>query len=240
MNTICKLLIGTAAVAGFAIPAAAQTSYPYAYPQQGYAYPQQQQGYAYPQQGYAYPQQAYPQQGYAYPQQAYPQAGYGYPQQGYQQGGIAGLIGQLLGNRNNSVSDRTAVTQCATAAQARATRQFRPAQPYGNAYGYGQAQGAPYGNAYGYHAMQAARVTAITSVQRSSRGLRVSGTMSSGAVMPGSQGYGYAYGNQGYGAQGYNPAYRQAASDLSFRCNVDYRGAVTSLRVRPIAANYRR
>jgi hypothetical protein len=224
MNTTCKLLIGTAAVVGFAVPAAAQTSYPYAYPQQGYAYPQQQQGYAYPQQGYAYPQQAYPQQGYAQP-------GYGYPQQ---QGSLAGVIGQLLGARNPAGNERAAITQCATAAQMQARAQYRPR---------GYAQAYPGQNGYnGYGNAASARVTGITNVQRRSGGLRVSGTMSSGAMMAGAP-YGYGaqgYGNQGYGAQGYNPAYGQAASDLSFRCNVDYRGAVTNLRVRPIANAYRR
>ena len=36
---------------------------------------------------------------------------------------------------------------------------------------------------------------------------------------------------------GYNQNQAYAQGDLSFRCNVDYRGAVTGLRVRP--ANYR-
>src|SRR5438270_432725 len=38
------------------------------------------------------------------------------------------------------------------------------------------------------------------------------------------QGYGY---NQGYANRGYG------AANLTFRCNVDYRGAVTNVRVRP-------
>lgn len=223
MNTFTKLLVGGAAIAGFAVPAAAQY------------YPQPAPQYAYPQQGYAYPQQ-----GYAYPQTGYPQQGYGYPQQGYQQGGIAGIISQLLGNRYNT-TDRSAVTQCAAAAQNQASAQYRPRQ----AYGY--SQGAPYGNAYGYHAMQSARVTGITNVERRRGGLRVSGLMSSGMANAygQQQGYGYqgygqpGYGQQGYGQPGYNPAYANAGSDLSFRCNVDYRGRVTNVRVRR-ANTYRR
>jgi hypothetical protein len=54
----------------------------------------------------------------------------------------------------------------------------------------------------------------------------VSGLLSSG------RGYGSGYGGQ-YGYQ--NRGYSQG--DLSFRCNVDYRGAVTGLRIRP--AGYR-
>ena len=220
MNIYCKLLTGAAAIAGIAAPAAAQTYYP-AQPQ---AYPQTN----YPQ-GYAYPQAGYPQAGY-------PQPGYGYPQQ---QSGVAGIINQLLGNRYN-VTDRTRVAQCATAAQAQAAHQYRSRAAYGQQRG--AYQGAPYGNAYGYHAMQSARVTAVTNVERRANGmLRVSGLMNSGTTAayahPGYNHQGYA--PQGYGQQGYNPAYAQAGSDLSFRCNVDHRGAVTNVRVNRTAA-YRR
>ena len=137
----------------------------------------------------------------------------------------------MLGTRNNSGNDRTAITRCASAAQAQAAAQYRT-------NGYTQGYPAYQGYAQGYNNASAARVTGITKVERRSNGLRVSGTMSSGAYMRGNQGYGYA--NPAYGAQGYNPAYGQAASDLSFRCNVDYRGAVTGLRVRPLASTYRR
>jgi len=173
-----------------------------------------QQGYDYP----AYPGQSYPQQ---YPPQ-YPQNYPGYPQgygQGYPGNPVTDIIDQLLGNRY-SVTDRQAVRQCARAATAQAQSQ------YGSSYGaYGQGYGQQYGQSYNRY--QAMRVTAITDVQRRSSGLRVSGLLSSGRGYVGG-GYGgqYGYQNRGY-AQG----------DLSFRCNVDYRGAVTSLRVRP--ANYR-
>ena len=157
---------------------------------------------------YAYPQQNYPQQ--TYPQQTYP--GYGY-QQGYTGNPVTDIIDQLLGNRYN-VTDRQAVRQCARAASAQASAQ------YGG--GYSQGYGG-YGQRYsqGYGTM---RVTAITDVQRRSNGLRVTGLMSSGYGGYGNQAYGQAYGynNRGYGA-----------GQLSFRCNVDYRGAVTGLRVRP-------
>jgi hypothetical protein len=169
--------------------------------------------------------QYYPQP--SYPQQAYPQQGY--PQQGYQQqGGIAGIINQLLGNRYNA-PDRTAVTQCAAAAQAQAATQVR--QGYGYNQGYQQGYGQQYGQAYAQP-----RVTGITSVQRRNNGLSVTGTMSSGmASAYGQQAYG-----QGYGQQGYNPAYANVASDMSFRCHVDYRGQVTNVRITRARANYRR
>ena len=145
----------------------------------------------------------YPDRRGTWQQQAYPAPGYG-----YSSGGLQGIVDQLLGNRY-SVSDRTAVRQCATAAVAEASNTFRA-----NGYGYGQGYERPYGNAgysQGYPAT--ARVTAITGVERRPNGLRVTGMMDSGA-----------YANRAYADR--------AAADLSFRCNVDYRGAVTNVRVR--------
>jgi hypothetical protein len=170
-----------------------------------------QNPYPYPQQYPQYPQQ-YPQ----HPQQ-YPQQGYGYPgQQGYGSGGaIQSVIDQLLGNRYN-VTDRTAVRQCAAAAVAQAANQYRP-NGYNQGYGQGYGQQG-YG---GYNPATAMRVTSINNVERRRNGLRVTGMLSSAA------GYG-GYGNQGYGQGGYGNA-----GDLRFRCNVDYRGAVTDVRIRP-------
>ena len=151
-----------------------------------------------------YPQtypQTYPQQ---YPQTypGYPQ-GYGY-QQGYGNNPVGQIIDQLLGNRY-SVTDRQAVRQCATAVIAQAQSQYG-----GGTNGY---------NGYnrGYSNM---RVTSIDQVERRQNGLRVRGTLSSGH----GGGYGGQYGGQyGYQNRGYG--------DLSFRCNVDYRGAVTNIRI---------
>ncbi len=78
-------------------------------------------------------------------------------------------------------------------------------------------------------------MTAITDVQRRSSGLRVKGLMSTG--------YAGNYGNQygQYGNQyGYNQNRNYAAGDLTFRCNVDYRGAVTNVRISGNDGNYRR
>jgi hypothetical protein len=209
------------------VPAAAQTQYPY-----------------------PYPQQTYPQQGY--PQPGYPQPGYGYPPQG--QGGMGQIIDQLLGNRY-AANDRYAVERCATAAVAQATEQYRgnqysqgygdPNQGYGNPnQGYGgpnQGYGDPnqvFGNPdRRYNRARTMRVTAITEVQRRQNGLRISGLLDSrGGYQRYGQGYGQPYGqapgyqNQGYAAQG----------DLTFRCNVDYRGTVTNVRIRRNTAAYNR
>jgi hypothetical protein len=192
MKTLMSYAAAAAAIGGVAAPAAAQYApYPQTYPHQ------------------AYPQQTYPQQ--PYPQQAYPgygQQGYGY-NQGYPQNSVGQIIDQMLGNRYN-VTDRQAISQCASAALAQAAAQ------YGNGYNRGYGQG--YNGYNGYNSGGAMRVTAITDVQRRSNGLRVSGMMSSGG------GYNnqYGYQNRGYGR-----------SDVSFRCNVDYRGAVTNVRIRP-------
>ena len=177
--TIIRFAAAAAAIGGMATPALAQYQ---PYPQQ---YPQYQQ---------QYPQY----------QQQYPQY-----QQQYQQQGIAGIIGQLLGNRYTAVNDRTAIAQCAAAAQQQAAVQYRPR--------YNQGYNQPY--------MQStARVTGITNVERRQNGLRVSGVMSSGR-------------NYGAYQQGYNGAYAGAVNDLTFRCIVDYRGAVTNIRIRQ--AGYR-
>jgi hypothetical protein len=90
------------------------------------------------------------------------------------------------------------------------------AQAQYGGYGYNNAYGGQYGQRYGQYANGASnlRVTAITDVQRRTNGLRVTGLMSPG--------YGgqYGYQNNGYAAQ-----------QLRFRCNVDYRGAVTNIRI---------
>jgi hypothetical protein len=174
----------------------------------GFAAPAAAQYQQYPQ---PYPQQ-YPQ---TYPQQG---TGYGYPGQAYSQNPVQQVIDSLLGNRYN-VTDRTAVSQCANAAMIQAQSQYRGYGPsYGNnPYGnYPQGYGGGYGQGIAAPSM---RVTAITDVQRRSGGLRVKGLISSG--------YG---GRGGYGQNGYqNGGY--ATGDLTFRCNVDYRGAVTNVRL---------
>ena len=168
-----------------------------------------------------YAQPAYP-QGYAYPQQ-----GYAYPNQA--QPGVGQIISQLLGNRYQT-NDRNAVERCATAAMTQASAQYGR-NGYGQGYGYPN-QGNGYGN-QGYYPAQM-RVTAITDVKRRNNGVRVSGLLDSqyGARPP----YGNAYGYQG---QGQGQAYA-AQGDLTFRCNVYYRGAVSNVRIGRNSAAYRR
>ncbi|HEX2803397.1 MAG TPA: hypothetical protein VHN55_05370 [Sphingomicrobium sp.] len=217
---ILTLLAATVAVGAMAVPAAAQSTYPYQ----------------------SYPvQQAYP---YAQPvPQPYPgQPGYGYAQPGYAQpyaaNPIEQIVNQLLGNNSNyTVTDRSFVQRCASAAMAQAQRQYRPAYGYN---GYGQQRyGQPYAN-NGYNngynnGHSQMRVTAITQVHRSrNRRLQIQGLIDTGArAAP----YGYAYGYPGQQRQ-VDPRYAQA--DLSFRCNVDYRGGISGLRVSRYNAAYRR
>jgi hypothetical protein len=163
---------------------------------------------------YAYPPQAYPQGQY------YPQQGYAYP--GQPQGGMSQIINQLLGNRY-ATNDRDAVERCASAAMIQANAQYRP-NPYGQGYGN---QGYGYGN-QGYYPAQM-RVTAITDVRRRNNGVRVSGLLDSQGARP-PYGNAYGYQGQGYAAQG----------NLTFRCNVDYRGAVINVRIGRNQAAYRR
>ena len=157
---------------------------------------------------------------YAYPPQAYPQGQY-YPQQG--QTGVGAIINQLLGNRYQA-NDRYAVERCATAAMAQANAQYRR---NGQGYGY-QNQGYGYGQ--GYAAPM--RVTAITEVQRrNNNSVRVSGMLDSrGGYQQPPYGQAYGYQGQGYAAQG----------DLTFRCNVNMRGAVSNVRINRNRAAYNR
>ena len=164
---------------------------------------------------------------YPYPQPGYPQGQYYPPQQG--QGGVSQIINQLLGNRYQA-NDRYAVERCATAAMAQASAQ------YGNRY----RQGYGYQN-QGYYPATAMRVTAITDVRRRNNGVRVSGLLDSrgGAYPP----YGNAYGYQGQGnqgQQGYQDPRYAAQADLTFRCNVDYRGTVSNIRINRNRSAYNR
>jgi hypothetical protein len=79
-----------------------------------------------------------------------------------------------------------------------------------------QQASAQYGSGGGYdRGWRDFRVTAITDVQRRTFGLRVKGLLSSG-------------GGYGYGDRDRDRDYR---NQLSFRCNVDYRGNVTNVRL---------
>ena len=174
--------------------------------------------YPYPQpQPYPYPQQQYPQQ--QYPQQQYPQQ---YPYQGYPQNQsvIGQIIDQLIGNRYN-YNDRQAIHSCGYAAMQRAQAQYGGyANPYGGQPGYDEGYNGQYPQVRpGYPGYM--RVVAITEVSRRSGGLRVRGLIDSGL-------YRNRYGNN----------YNYSGGDLTFRCDVNYNGYITRIRVERNAARY--
>jgi hypothetical protein len=159
----------------------------------------------YPQpQPYPVPQ-PYPAPGYQYPNQGYP--GYQYQGQPYGESAIGAIVDSLIGNRYQ-VSDRQAIRQCAWAAVQRAQGQY-------GGYPY---QGYPQGyRNYGRNV----RVTAITDVQRRYNGVRVRGMLDTGM-----------YGNRPYDPRyGYGGGYGGGYGQMSFRCDVDYRGYVSNVRL---------
>ena len=170
--------------------------------------------------------------------QYYP--GYGYPNQGNV---IGQVINQVLGGNQYGygMNSQAAVQRCAAAVQQRIDRDYNRAG-YGGYSGYG-GYGGGYGGAYGYN-QGMARVLAVTSVERrSSSRLRVRGTATANAYAgayanPYGGGYGGAYGNPyggGYGGYGgYGGAYgggyaAQPVGELTFKCDVDYRGYITDI-----------
>jgi hypothetical protein len=140
----------------------------------------------------------------------------GYPgNPGYGYGGnvVGQVLQSILGANRYAGNDRYLIDRCAIAVQQRIDGQFgyRYGQQYG--YGYGQPYGYGYGQPYGY-AQPRARVLSITRVDRRSSGLRIRGIATAGM-------------QAGYG---YNPyGYAQQVGELSFRCNVDWRGRILDI-----------
>lgn len=183
--------------------------------------------------------------------QYYPGGGYG----GYGGGGIEQILGALLGQGQygqggygySREQERRLVEQCIRVTTTELERRYGFARNsgyggYGDAggySGYGGYGGYPSNQGYGgYNAGAASntRILGITNIQRrSSGGLRIQGTASSGrfdaqAGVYGGYGQGYGGYNQGYG-QGYNQGYNTAGTaDLRFNCSVDYRGRVNDVR----------
>jgi hypothetical protein len=145
--------------------------------------------------------------------QYYP--GYGYPGYGYGNPGnvVGNVINQVLGGGyggygNYGANSQMAVDRCAAAVTQRINRNYGGYAPYGG-YGYNQPYAA------------GGQIMGITSVERrSTGGLRVRGVASSGY----NAGYGYGY-NAGQ-------------PNLSFKCNVDYRGYVSDVDLNRLATNY--
>ena len=147
---------------------------------------------------------------------AAPAAAQYYP--GYGQPNVVGqVINQVLGG-GYGVNSQAAVQRCAVAVEQRINAQYN--RGYGGYGGYG---------GYNAYAQGGARVLGVTAVERrSGNGLRVRGVATARAQAVGYGGYG------GYGQGGYSPyggyggyAQPQQVGELSFRCNVDYRGYVT-------------
>lgn len=189
------------------------------------------------------------------------QYGNPYGNQGYGSGGnvVGQIINNVLGGGRYGTygrgNDRIAVDQCARAAEVRANGYGQAGYgqpPYGQAYGYpgndpryGQS---PYGQqAYGQQG--AARVVAVTNVERRSNMTRVTGLIDTGNAY-GQRGYGNAYPGQvvndprypqqpygqggdprygGWNNQGYANAAQVA--ELRFNCRVDARGQISRLTI---------
>ena len=148
--------------------------------------------------------------------------GYGYGQYGYPTNVIGQVLQQILNpygqfGYNRAVNPQTAVNQCTAAVQQRLSYQYGARyNPYASSYGYGYNNMA-----------SSARILGITRVdQRSATTLRVRGYATSGRMAYNNYGpYGYgAYGATGYG-------YAQAPADLSFKCDVDYRGYIRDIDI---------
>jgi len=164
------------------------------------------------------------------------------PNYGYNNSGnstIGAVINSILGGGRYGAygqgNDRVAVDQCARAAEARVSHDYRTSgygnYPQGN---YQQGYNDPRYNNHGYNGMRTARVIGITGVERRQNGLKVSGVIDSGRTQYGG-GYGYqGYPNQGYPNQGYGNAYGHNAqvADLRFSCRVDFRGYVSNVDIK--------
>ena len=161
-----------------------------------------------------------------------------YPNQYGNQGVVGSVINSVLGNGRYGAygqgNDRVAVDQCARAAEARVSSDFRAGR-YG-AYGRQPDRYVHSGNNGNYRQSYGlARVVGITGVERKSNGLKISGVMESGMGYRGGYNPSYdpRYANQGYGGQGYAAqSYNAQSADLRFSCRVDYNGRVSNLDIK--------
>ena len=168
---------------------------------------------------------------------AAPAAAQYYP--GYGQPNVIGqVINQVLGGgQGYGMNSQVAVQRCSAAVEQRINYQYN--RGYAGQGGYGGYGGYNPGYAY----QSTARVLGVTSVERrSNNGLRVRGVATARAQQAGYGGYG-GYGQGGYspygGYGGYAP---QQTGELTFKCNIDYRGYVTDVdldRNRYAYRNYR-
>jgi len=154
---------------------------------------------------------------------AAPAAAQYYP--GYGQPNVLGqVINQVLGGgQGYGHNSQAAVQRCAAAVEQRINHQYN--RGYAGQGGYGGYGG--YNQGYAYN-QSMARVLGVTSVERrSDNGLRVRGVATARAQAVGYGGYGQG-GYSPYGGQG-GYAQPQQVGELTFRCNLDYRGYVTDI-----------
>jgi hypothetical protein len=164
---------------------------------------------------------------------AAPAAAQYYP--GYGQPNVLGqVINQVLGGgQGYGINSQAAVQRCAAAVEQRINYQYNRYGAQGGYSGYGGYNRGYNGYAYN---QSTARVLGVTSVERrSNNGLRVRGVATARANQAGYGGYGQG-GYGGYGAPGgYSPyggygGYpQQQTGELTFKCNIDYRGYVTDV-----------
>lgn len=163
---------------------------------------------------------------------AAPAAAQYYP--GYGQPNVIGqVINQVLGG-GYGVNNQAAVQRCAAAVEQRINYQYNRGYGQGGYSGYG-GYNPGYNPGYNAYAAGGARVLGVTSIERrSNNGLRIRGVATARAQAVGYGGYGQG-GYGGYGQGGYNPyggyAQPQQAGELSFRCNIDYRGYVRDVDI---------
>lgn len=166
---------------------------------------------------------------------AAPAAAQYYP--GYGQPNVIGqVINQVLGGgQGYGVNSQVAVQRCAAAVEQRINHQYNRGYAgqggYGGYGGYNPNYNQGY-NGYAYN-QSTARVLGVTSVERrSNNGLRVRGVATARAHPVAYNGYG-GYGAQGgyspYGGYNAYPPQQQQVAELTFRCNLDYRGYVTDV-----------
>ena len=153
---------------------------------------------------------------------------------------IREVVDQQLGARYGA-NDKEAVARCVTAALAEGAILYG-VNGYAGTDGYAGYVGAYRPGAAGVPGFPGIatkmRVSAITSVQRRSDGMRVKGLIDSGVDYRGGYG-GEAY--QGAGSGGEPDAIRHPRNnDLAFRCNLDPAGLVSSLHVERHTTTYRR
>jgi hypothetical protein len=153
---------------------------------------------------------------------------------------IRQIVDQQLGVRY-AASEREAVARCATAALAEGAILYG-VNGFAGTDGYAGYVGAFRPGAPGVPGFPGVATTmsvsAITDVQRRWDGMRVKGLIDSGVVYRGGYG-GEAYQGTGAGGQPYATGH-PSNNDLTFRCNLDTAGLVTSMHVERHTTTYRR